>query len=130
MKSGHVEIGLHIVFANALAGGTLADFAREYRNVDMTAVTRSDPELSRRLVKEALDFAFTLFVPGFRDPRLAYETLFVMPCSTYEGRGHPLADAPTVDIEPLAEWDLYLSGSSALRAPFSAFLTDRGIVPP
>lgn len=130
MKSGHVEIGLHSVFAYALAGGTLADFAKEHRNVDMTAVTRSDPELSRRLVKEELDFAFTLFVPGFRDPRLVYETLFVMPCSTYAGRGHPLADARNVDIETLAEWDWALAGSSALRETFSAFFTERGIVPP
>src|SRR3546814_12253849 len=53
-----------------------------------------------------------------------------MPCSTYAGRGHPLADATNVDIETLAEWDWALAGSSALRDTFSAFFTERGIVPP
>ena len=130
LKSGHVEIGIHNVFAYAMATETLADFTLAYPNVDMTVVTRSDPELSRRLVKEELDFGFTLFVPGFRDPRLVYETLFVLPCGTYASPGHPLAGAKRVSVERLAEQEWALSGSAALRATFTSFFTDRGLLPP
>lgn len=130
LKSGHVEIGIHNVFAYAMATETLADFTLAYPNVDMTVVTRSDPELSRRLVKEELDFGFTLFVPGFRDPRLVYETLFVLPCGTYASPGHPLAGAKRVTIERLAEQEWALSGSAALRSTFTAFFTNRGLLPP
>jgi DNA-binding transcriptional LysR family regulator len=38
--------------------------------------------------------------------------------------------ATHIGIEALAEWDWALAGSSALRATFSAFFTERGIVPP
>ncbi|MCE7796257.1 LysR family transcriptional regulator [Sphingobium sufflavum] len=130
LKSGHVEIGIHNVFAYALATETLANFAAAYPNVDMTVVTRSDPELSRRLVKEELDFGFTLFVPGFRDPRLVYESLFVLPCGTYASPNHPLAGASGVSIDVLAEQEWALAGSTALRSTFTTFFTDRGILPP
>lgn len=130
LKSGHVEIGIHNVFAYAMATETLADFTLAYPNVDMTVVTRSDPELSRRLVKEELDFGFTLFVPGFRDPRLVYETLFVLPCGTYASPGHPLAGAKRVSVERLAEQEWALSGSAALRSTFTSFFTNRGLLPP
>jgi DNA-binding transcriptional LysR family regulator len=130
LKSGHVEIGIHNVFAYALATETLADFAAAYPSVDMTVVTRSDPELSRRLVKEELDFGFTLFVPGFRDPRLIYETLFVLPCGTYASPDHPLVGTKGVTIDQLAEQEWALAGSAALRSTFTAFFTDRGVLPP
>jgi DNA-binding transcriptional LysR family regulator len=130
LKSGHVEIGIHNVFAYALATETLGDFAAAYPSVDMTIVTRSDPELSRRLVKEELDFGFTLFVPGFRDPRLVYETLFVLPCGTYASPDHPLAAAQGVTIDQLAEHEWALAGSAALRSTFSSFFTNRGLLPP
>lgn len=130
LKSGHVEIGIHNVFAYALATDTLADFAAAYPNVDMTVVTRSDPELSRRLVKEELDFGFTLFVPGFRDPRLVYESLFVLACGTYAAPEHPLAGRKGVRIDELAEFEWGLAGSAALRSTFTAFFTDRGMLPP
>ncbi|MET0248759.1 MAG: LysR substrate-binding domain-containing protein, partial [Sphingobium sp.] len=84
----------------------------------------------RRLVKEELDFGFTLFVPGFRDPRLVYETLFVLPCSTYASPGHPLAGAKRVSVERLAEQEWALSGSAALRSTFTSFFTNRGLLPP
>jgi LysR family transcriptional regulator of abg operon len=130
MKSGHVEIGLHNVFAYTLAHDVLGPFSADNRNVDITVTTRSDPELSRRLVKEELDFAFSLFVPGFRDPRLIYETLFTMPGGTYAGRQHPLAGGDRLSIEQLAECDWALAGSTSLRTTFSAFFTDRGVMPP
>jgi len=130
LKSGHVEIGIHNVFAYALATDTLADFAAAYPNVDMTVVTRSDPELSRRLVKEELDFGFTLFVPGFRDPRLVYESLFVLACGTYAAPEHPLAGRKGIRIDELAEFEWGLAGSAALRSTFTTFFTDRGMLPP
>ena len=130
LKSGHVEIGIHNVFAYALATDTLADFAAAYPNVDMTVVTRSDPELSRRLVKEELDFGFTLFVPGFRDPRLVYESLFVLACGTYAAPEHPLAGRKGVRIDELAEFEWGLAGSAAPRSTFTTFFTDRGMLPP
>jgi DNA-binding transcriptional LysR family regulator len=96
----------------------------------MTIVTRSDPELSRRLVKQELDFGFTLFVPGFRDPRLVYESLFVLSCGTYASPNHPLAGVNGVSIDVLAEQEWALAGSTALRSTFMTFFTDRGILPP
>ncbi|MDV3456109.1 LysR family transcriptional regulator [Sphingomonas sp. HF-S4] len=130
MKSGHAEIGLHNVFAYTVAQDVLGRFSAENRDVDITVVTRSDPELSRRLVKEELDFAFSLFVPGFRDPRLIYESLFVMPCGTYAGVNHPLAGGSKLSVEQLADCDWALAGSTSLRTTFSAFFTDRGVMPP
>lgn len=130
LKRGSVEIGLHNVFAYTLAQDVLGDFTAHHGDIDVTVTTRSDPELSRRLVKEELDFAFSLFVPGFRDPRLVYETLFVMPCGTYAGRAHPLAAGVRLGVEQLAACDWALSGSTSLRTTFSAFFTDRGVMPP
>lgn len=130
LKTGRVEVGLHSVFEHTVAAEALTRFTQEHRDVDVTVVPGSDPELSTWILDEQLDFAFALFVPEHRDSRLVYEKLFTMKCSTYARVGHPLTAGGRVSISQLADAEWVLAGSSSLRSTFTEFFTDYGLVAP
>ena len=130
LRSGRLKIGIHSVFAYQMGPEALTRFAADHPDVDVTVIAGSDPELSDRLVASELDFAFTLFVPGVRDPRLIYEDLFALRSDTYARCGHPLADRVAVCLDDLAAHGWALAGSEAFRRIFGAYFVEHGVAAP
>jgi DNA-binding transcriptional LysR family regulator len=130
LQSGRIKVGIHSVFAYQIGPTALTRFANLYPDVDVTVVAGADPELSDRLVDAELDFAFTLFVPGVRDPRLTYEDMFMLPCSTYARIDHPLVTQSGVDIEELSRQCWAIAGAEAFRQAFAAFFAQHGQASP
>jgi LysR family transcriptional regulator of abg operon len=130
LRSGKLKIGIHSVFAYQTAPEALKRFAADHPDVDVTVIAGADPELSDRLGSAELDFAFTLFVPGARDPRLVYEDLFELRSDTYARTGHPLADRSGVELEELATYGWALAGAEAFRRTFGVYFLEEGLPVP
>jgi DNA-binding transcriptional LysR family regulator len=126
LRSGRIKIGIHSVFAYQVGPAALKRFAADHPDVDVTVIAGADPELSDRLVDAELDFAFTLFVPGVRDPRLTYEDMFALPCGTYARTGHPFAGRAGLDLSELSGQGWALAGAEAFRRAFGAYFAEHG----
>lgn len=129
LRSGQVTIGVSSVFNYLVTPDVIREVRDRGMGIDLYIVADRYDEISDKLERAEVDFAFLLYGPG-RRKNLNYESNLKLTTKLFARAEHPLHQSDKITVDDLANQDWILSDTPGIRAVFNDFFLKAGRQPP